>query len=199
MRLHLATNNAHKAAEIANALRLLGSNAQVLNGAALGGMPEVEETEDSLPGNARLKARALWERSQPRAWVFADDTGLHVDALGGAPGVHTARYAGPEANAKANIAKLLRELEGVPPERRGARFVCCLLLLDPEGNERIFEGVLHGAVAEQPSGAGGFGYDPIFIPRGYEVPMAELDADEKDRISHRAQAVRQLAQWLGSR
>lgn len=194
MTLYLATNNAHKADEIAGALHLLGSSLQVLPATALGGMPAVDETELTLVGNARLKARALWERTLPRVCVCADDTGLEVDALGGAPGVHTARYAGPDADHAANNAKLLRELDGLPPARRTARFVCCLLVIDATGCEHVFEGRLEGWIATDYSGGGGFGYDPVFISREHGITLAAMGAAEKNRISHRALAVRQLAE-----
>jgi XTP/dITP diphosphohydrolase len=190
--IYLATNNAHKVGEIMRAVTLLGSPLRFENAASLGGMPEVDETGLTLVENARLKAVALRERAGCKAWVCADDTGLFVDALGGAPGVHTARYAGPEAKTVDNIAKLLGALKGLPPEKRGAEFRCCLLLLEPSGRERVFAGVFKGRIAETESGVNGFGYDPVFIPDGYDVPVAELGEDTKNRISHRALAVQAL-------
>lgn len=193
--LHLATNNAHKAVEIARSLALAGSALRVESAGTLGGMPEVEETGATLRENAALKARALHAKA-PDTWVLADDTGLFVDALGGAPGVHTARYAGPLGLAADNIKKLLAALSGIPPERRGAQFVCLLHLLGPGGEERTFEGIFRGRIAEQPAGCGGFGYDPVFIPEGQTLTVAELPEELKNRISHRAKAVKALAEAL---
>lgn len=191
--IYLATNNAHKVDEILRSLELLGSALRIESAKAIGGMPEVDETGDTLVANARLKAEALHALA-PNAWVCADDTGLFVDALDGAPGVHTARYAGPSGDAGANIAKLLRSLDGIPREKRGAEFRCCLLLFSPDGKEQVFEGIFRGHIAVEKSGTNGFGYDPVFIPEGYDRCVAELDVDLKNRISHRALAVAKLVQ-----
>ena len=193
--IYLATNNAHKVGEILRSAELWNSSIRFESATALGGMPEVDETGATLVANARLKALALHAKANG-AWVCADDTGLFVDALDGAPGVHTARYAGPEAKAENNIAKLLKALDGVAVAKRGAQFRCCLLAISPEGREFVFEGVFKGRIAEQKSGANGFGYDPVFVADGYEVSVAELPEDVKNRISHRALAVKALIEGL---
>jgi XTP/dITP diphosphohydrolase len=190
----LATGNAHKVGEIAKSVALLGISVRFVSAADFGGMPEVEENGATLEENARLKARALWERLGSKRAVCADDTGLFVDALGGAPGIRTARYAGTGL-AKDNIEKLLWALEGVPEEMRMAEFRCVLLTLDESGRENVFTGVFHGRIAVKAAGCGGFGYDPVFIPEGYEQSVAELPEDLKNRISHRALAVKALCEY----
>lgn len=194
---YLASNNPHKAVEIEEALALAGCAARVRPASEVGGMPEVDETEDTLLGNAQLKARALSAKA-PGSWVLADDTGLMVDALGGRPGVRTARYAGPGASHADNNAKLMNALHGLSAEKRSARFECCFFLTNGQ-TEHVFTGVMEGRIAEVSAGGGGFGYDPIFIPAKYECTVAELPADTKNRISHRARAVQQLAQWISHR
>ena len=191
----LATGNAHKVGEIMKSVALLGSSVRFVSASEFGGMPEVEENGFTLAENARLKARALWEKLGRTRAVCADDTGLFVDALGGAPGIRTARYAGTGL-AKDNIAKLLWALEGVPLEMRGAEFRCVLCTLDPTGNEHVFEGVFRGRIAEKEAGCGGFGYDPIFLPEERDVTVAELPEDTKNRISHRALAVKALCAYM---
>lgn len=195
--LHLATNNAHKVVEIVRAAELCGTSLRFDSAKALGGMPEVDETGTTLLENARLKAQALHRQAFGMAWVCADDTGLFVDALDGAPGVHTARYAGPDCNPADNIVKLLSALEGLPAEKRTAQFRCCLLVLNPAGHEQVFEGVFKGRIATAKAGCGGFGYDPVFIPDGYDCTVAELPEEIKDRISHRALGVQALVKALG--
>lgn len=195
--IYLATNNAHKVAEILRSVALFGSSIRFENAKKLGGMPEVDETGSTLAENARLKALALHEKARAASkWVCADDTGLFVEALGGSPGIHTARYAGPEGNAEKNIAKLVAAMKGLPPKKRHAEFRCCLLVLSPEGKEYIFEGIFRGRIADERAGCGGFGYDPVFIPDGYEKTVAELEEDTKNRISHRALAVKALLDGL---
>jgi XTP/dITP diphosphohydrolase len=158
--------------------------------AGLGEPPEVEETGDSFLENALLKARAY------AAWsglaAVADDSGLEVDALGGAPGVRSARYAGQGAGDRANLVKLLAALAGVPPERRTARFRCAAVLVDPEVGERHAEAAWEGRVLEAPRGSGGFGYDPVFLPDGWDRTSAEVDQATKDAASHRGKAFRAL-------
>lgn len=158
----------------------------------LGDPPEVAETGRTFLENALLKARAY------AAWsglaALADDSGLEVDALGGAPGVHSARYAGPDATDQANLDKLLRELAhaGVPPGRRSARFRCAAVLADPAGPWWHAEGVWEGQVIDTPRGSGGFGYDPVFVPAGWDRTSAEVDQATKDAHSHRGRAFRAL-------
>lgn len=148
--------------------------------------PDVEETEPTLEGNAVLKAAAVVRATGHAA--IADDTGLEVDALGGEPGVQTARYAGPDASYTDNVARLLEELAGV--DHRSARFRTVIALADPDGTVVVVEGVLEGSIARQPRGEGGFGYDPVFEVHGRT--LAEIPIEEKNRISHRARALHAL-------
>ncbi len=196
MKLYLASSNAHKVEEIRRMAAAGGLPVEVLPASDAGGMPEVEETEPDFAGNARLKALALREKVPPDAWVLADDSGFEVEALGGAPGVRSARYAGEGAGDADNRRKLLREMAGVPDERRGGRFVCVLALAGPDGGLRVFEGTCPGRVAGEERGGGGFGYDPVFVPEGFDQTFAELSSATKDRHSHRSAALRELAAWL---
>lgn len=192
----LATGNAHKAEEfnrLAAAFSLPEIRFVSAKEALPEGMPHVVEDSGTFVGNARLKALALRERVPADCFVLADDSGLCVDALGGAPGVETAYYAGPRATAEENRGKLLAALNGVPAEKRGAHFVCLLLLIAPDGAETVFEGKCFGGIAEKEAGTGGFGYDPIFTPRGFDRTFAELDGATKDRLSHRGNAFAALA------
>ena len=141
---------------------------------------------ETFAGNARLKARALAAR-HPGAWILADDSGLEVAALGGAPGVRSARYAGRDGDTLANNALLLKNLKGVSD--RTARFTCAIVLIDPEGREHVVEGHCPGRILESPAGAGGFGYDPLFVPDGRDRTFAELPPEEKNAISHRGRAL----------
>ena len=152
---------------------------------------EVEETEDTLQGNARLKAIAFYEHTGLPC--FADDTGLEVEALNGAPGVHSARYAGPEGNAEANITKLLGALEG--QQNRNARFRTVIAWYDGQ-DLRYFEGELRGRIGHERRGNGGFGYDPVFFPDGQDRTLAEMSPEEKNAISHRGLAVQKFAQFI---
>ena len=152
--------------------------------------PDVDETEDTLEGNALLKAAAVVEATGLAA--IADDTGLEVDALGGAPGVHTARFAGPEANYDDNLSKLLAYLEGV--DERGARFRTVIALVSPGEEPIVAEGIVDGEIVREPRGANGFGYDPVFLV-GHRT-YAEMTDDEKNEISHRALAIRAIATRL---
>ncbi len=188
--LILASGNAHKAEEFA---QLLGtSDFQVHSAAICGGMPPVEETGQTFAANAQLKAGALRAAAPPGAWLLADDSGLEVDALDGAPGIYSARYAGPQATDAANVAKLLVALSEVPTVRRTARFRCALCLIDPEGRIHHFDGTCEGRISHRPTGSSGFGYDPVFIPDGYDQCFAELGEVVKAQLSHRARAVAAL-------
>lgn len=157
-------------------------------------LPDVEETGTTFEENAALKAEQIAEMlNKP---VLADDSGLVVDPLDGRPGVYSARYAGKEKNDQANIEKLLEELTDVPKESRTARFVCVLAIAIP-GEATIFrKGTCEGSIASSPAGTNGFGYDPIFIPTTYNQTLAELTKEEKNRISHRSDAVKQLNDWV---
>lgn len=169
---------------------------EVLSATAFGGMPPVAEDTGTFPGNARRKAQALHARLPAGHWSLADDSGLCVDALEGAPGVESAYYAGPASDPAANLAKLVAVMAGVPPAARGAHFVCVLCLLDPAGRESLFEGRCAGRLALAPDGGGGFGYDPLFIVPEYHATFGELGPSVKAIISHRARALRQLVETL---
>ncbi len=186
MTLVLATGNKHKVREVREILDPEGIT--VIGADEAGGMPEVEEDRPTFAENAAKKAvecaRALHKT------VLADDSGLAVDALNGAPGVYSARYAGEHGNHPANIDKVLRELNGV--ENRRARFVCVLAVASPEGRIETVEGQVVGRIAQIPQGTRGFGYDPIFIPDGYEKTFAQLPAETKNKLSHRGDALRKL-------
>jgi len=190
MRLVLATANPDKAAEIAH---LLGSAVELVpRPASLG---DVDETADTLVGNARLKAQAVAEAAGAPA--VADDTGLEVEALGGRPGVYAARYAGESATYADNVAKLLAELDGVPPDARRARFRTVAVVCWPDGREVVAEGSVAGTIAEAPRGTNGFGYDPVFMPDGAGArSYAEMTLAEKQAVSHRGRAFRALAEAL---
>jgi XTP/dITP diphosphohydrolase len=161
------------------------------------GLADVVEDAPDLEGNARLKAVAV--RAAVGGAAVADDTGLEVDALDGAPGVHSARYAGEHAQYADNVAKLLAELDGVPPARRGARFRTVALVSWPDGTELSVEGEVNGHIAESVRGERGFGYDPVFVPaEGDGRTFAEMSAAEKHELSHRGRAFRALARALAS-
>ncbi|MBI5562192.1 MAG: RdgB/HAM1 family non-canonical purine NTP pyrophosphatase [Deltaproteobacteria bacterium] len=167
---------------------------------SLNDLPSIEfpeETGETFAENAVAKARFVSERFGLPA--IADDSGLEVDALGGSPGVRSARYAGQGASDEDNYKKLLIELKGVPPLARGARFRCAMALVMPGEGEIIFEGALEGGITEGPSGGNGFGYDPVFFIPDEGRTAAELTIEEKNRISHRAKALGQLKAWLGER
>jgi XTP/dITP diphosphohydrolase len=166
---------------------------ELLSATAFGGMPPVQEDTGTFSGNARRKALALRARLPAGHWSLADDSGLCVDALEGAPGVESAYYAGPAGDPAANLAKLVAAMTDVPPIRRGAHFVCVLCLVDPAGRESLFEGRCTGRLALTPDGGGGFGYDPLFIPDGQSATLARLGDTAKNRLSHRAHAWAALA------
>jgi XTP/dITP diphosphohydrolase len=188
--LLLGSANQGKLRELRTILKGLPVELVGLAEAGLGEPPEVEETGDTFLENALLKARAYATWSGLAA--VADDSGLEVDALGGAPGVRSARYAGQGAGDRANLVKLLAALAGVPPERRTARFRCAAVLVDPEVGERHAEAAWEGRVLEAPRGSGGFGYDPVFLPDGWDRTSAEVDQATKDAASHRGKAFRAL-------
>lgn len=190
-RLVLATHNPGKVREIRALLAPLG--VEVVDAGALG-LPEPEETEDSFVGNALLKAKAAAEASGLPA--LSDDSGLEVMALGGAPGVVSARWAGPEKDFGVAMARVERELSALGASDRSARFVCVLALAQPDGTAAVFEGELRGAVTWPPRGGNGFGYDPIFVPEGLAQTCGEMAPDAKHAISHRAMAFKKLlAHW----
>jgi XTP/dITP diphosphohydrolase len=186
-RLVIGSQNPDKVVEVEAVLAHVGLGIEIVRGLS---WPEVEETEDTLEGNAMLKARAV--RDATGIAAVADDTGLEIAALGGAPGVHTARYAGPEARYGDNVAKLLATLRGVTD--RNARFRTVIALAGDDGSELVVEGHLEGRITMQPRGTEGFGYDPVFEVGGRT--LAEMDIAEKNLISHRARAIRSLAEAL---
>lgn len=187
----IASNNAHKAREIAEALDFPGWEFRTLR--ELGIASDPEEDADTFEGNARIKARAAREASGGRA-VLADDSGLVVDALDGAPGVRSARYAGEDATDAANNSKLLDELADVPDAQRTARFMCTLVFIDEDGSEEVAHGVVEGRIGRAERGEHGFGYDPLFLPDvfGGERTLAEALPQEKNAVSHRGNALRAL-------
>lgn len=187
-KLVFVTNNVHKLQEVR---ALLGSKMEVLSLSDINCVEEIPETANTLEGNALLKARYIYERYGLDC--FADDTGLEVEALKGAPGVYSARYAGEHCSAEDNMVKLLSCMEGEP--NRSAVFRTVIALIQ-EGREQFFEGVVRGRIATDRSGQDGFGYDPIFCPEGYTKTFSELGAEVKNKISHRALAVRKLVAWL---
>jgi XTP/dITP diphosphohydrolase len=193
MRLVLATANPDKAEEIRSVLHDAGVDVELVP--RPGGVPEVDETGETLEENARLKAVALCTATGLPA--VADDTGLAVDALSGAPGVYSARFAGEDATYTDNVAKLLRDLHDVPARERTARFTTVALARWPDGRELAAIGDVEGTIASEARGDGGFGYDPLFVPvEGDGRTFAEMTAAEKHRVSHRGRAFRTLADGL---
>jgi XTP/dITP diphosphohydrolase len=183
-KLVLASHNQGKAKEIAALLQPFAI--EVISAASLG-LPEPEETEDSFIGNAKLKALAAARAAKLPA--LADDSGICVDSLDGAPGIYSARWAGPPKDFGAAMARVLKDIAGRP---RGAHFVCALALAWPDDHCEVFEGKVFGTLADAPRGTRGFGYDPIFIPDGYTMTFGEMDPGQKHRMSHRAVAFRML-------
>ncbi|KHE66890.1 XTP/dITP diphosphatase [Halobacillus sp. BBL2006] len=157
-------------------------------------MEDIEETGTTFSENATIKAEAVSQQFQLP--VVADDSGLVIDALDGAPGVYSARYAGEEKDDAKNLQKVMQELQGVPREERTARFVCAVAVARPGEETFVKKGYCEGSIANEPSGANGFGYDPIFIPKGSKRTMAEYSAEEKNSISHRHHAIQQIEEWL---
>lgn len=155
------------------------------------------ENGSSFEENARIKAKSL-KAIKPNCWILADDSGLEVPALGGLPGIHSARYAGPKASDLENQLKLLKMLNLRAPNQRQARFVCVLVGFKPSGEEFIFQGSVEGSIADRPQGQGGFGYDPIFIPAEQSQTFAELGPGIKNELSHRAQAIQKMWESLSS-
>lgn len=192
--INLASGNRHKAEEFQ---RLADGSGLALQVKPASPMPEVVEDAGTFSGNARKKAQALQVLLPPGSWVLADDSGVCVDALDGAPGVESAYFAGPQHDAAANLDKLADVMRDVPEGRRSARFVCVLLLVGPDGIEQVFEGRCEGVLAREPAGGRGFGYDPLFIPDGFDRTYAQISEEEKNRISHRGRAWAKLAEWLG--
>ncbi|WP_242926782.1 non-canonical purine NTP diphosphatase [Pontibacter vulgaris] len=186
--LCFATNNKNKIAEVS---QMLADKYKLLSLEDIGCHEELAEDQDTMEGNSRQKAQYVWEKYKVNC--FADDSGLEVDALCGAPGVYSARYAGPQRSDSDNITKLLQSLQGV--ENRKARFRTSVTLY-LNGQEYQFEGIVNGTITHEWKGDKGFGYDPVFLPDGHEQTFAQMGAAEKNAISHRGQAIRKLVNFL---
>ncbi len=191
MNLIFATNNRHKLTEVS---QILGDTIELTTLAECGITEDIPETSPTIQGNALQKARYVWERTGRNC--FADDTGLEVDALNGAPGVRSARYATDGHDFDANVTLLLRNLEGVTERSAQFRTVVALIL---DGEEYLFEGIVRGHITSERFGEGGFGYDPVFVPEGEVMTFAEMSAEAKNAISHRGRAMAKLAEWLAER
>lgn len=188
-RLIVATRNAHKTAEIRS---MLGGKFEVVDATAFPQFPEIEETGTTFLENARLKAEGISRLID--GWVLSDDSGLAVDALDGAPGVWSSSFGGEEGNNEKNNARLIREMSGKTD--RTARFLCTMVLA-LDGKERAnFSGAVEGAIIDEPRGSEGFGYDPLFIPTGYDRTFSELGDEIKNTLSHRSRALAQITDWL---
>lgn len=187
-KLVFATNNLHKLQEVSD---VLSGDIEFLSLRDIQCFDDIPETADTLEGNALLKARYVFEKFGLNA--FADDTGLEVEALGGKPGVYSARFAGEDQNSEKNMAKLLADMAGI--SNRKAQFRTVFALIE-EGNVNFFEGKITGTIGHEPKGNGGFGYDPVFIPDGYLLTFSELGSEIKNKISHRALAVNELKNYL---
>lgn len=190
MKLVFATQNRHKLLEVQS---MLGNHFELIDLSALNFFEDIPETQDTIEGNAAQKAWFVF--SKFGLSCFADDTGLEVDALDGAPGVYSARYAGPGKNSHDNLLKLLRELEGVTNRKARFKTVMALVL---EGKEYLFEGIVEGRIIHESRGTGGFGYDPVFVPDGYDQTFSEMAPELKNAISHRGRAMVALSNFLKS-
>ncbi|MBR4294742.1 MAG: non-canonical purine NTP diphosphatase [Bacteroidaceae bacterium] len=188
MRLVFATNNKHKLEEMR---AILGGKVELLSLADIDCHDDIPETADTLEGNALIKARYIYDKYG--CACFADDTGLEVDALGGEPGVYSARYAGENNDSEANMRKLLQNLTGKSERSAQFRTVIALII---EGEEFLFDGIVRGRISEERMGSAGFGYDPIFVPDGYEESFAQMAAEQKNAISHRSRAASALNDYL---
>ncbi len=190
--LVIATRNRKKVEEIRRILE--GLPVTLFSIDDFPGCPEVEEDADTFEGNAAKKALAVARYAGKPA--IADDSGLEVYALNRAPGVFSARYAGPDADDRKNREKLLLEMQGIEQSKRGARFVCLVALAFSDGEVRTFEGYVEGRIGTEPRGSSGFGYDPVFYPTGHDSTFAEMSAEEKDVLSHRGMALKRLREYL---
>lgn len=194
MELVIATRNRKKVEEIKRILQ--GAPVALYTLDDFPGCPEVEEDRDTFEGNAVKKAGVVAGHTGMPA--IADDSGLEVYALNGAPGVCSARYAGTGADDGKNLEKVLTELQGVGEGKRGARFVCCVALAFPDGSVETFQGFVEGRIGEEPKGFSGFGYDPVFYPYGSDRTFAEMSADEKDALSHRGKALKKFREYVAA-
>lgn len=198
MRLVIATHNVKKAGEMITILSQRFPGVEIRTLADYPSAPEPEETGTNYAENATIKAVSAARVTGQ--WCVADDAGLEIDALGGQPGLHSKRFAGEETPFPEKMALILEKLEGLPEEERGARFRCCVAVAKPQANDAIdvfvFEATCEGRIAEQPSGSGGFGYDPIFFLPELGRCMADLTPEEKHAISHRGKVLREVSDWL---
>ncbi|MFZ9683140.1 MAG: RdgB/HAM1 family non-canonical purine NTP pyrophosphatase [Cephaloticoccus sp.] len=196
MKLFLASGNAHKVRELQGLAQDTAPGVTIESARAVGGMPAVVEDTGTFEGNARKKARALHALLPPEGWALADDSGICVDALNGHPGVESAYFAGPQGDDAANLRKLVEKMRGVPAAQRGAHYVCVLVLIAPDGSEQAFRGECHGRLLDEPVGSGGFGYDPLFVPNGFDRTFGLLSEETKQAHSHRARAWAEVAAWI---
>lgn len=192
MNIWVATQNAHKVKEISAILAPINIKSFL----DIENAPEVEENGNTYAENALIKAKALYDIVHEP--VFADDSGLEVDALGGKPGIHSARFSGSDTNHPRNVAKMLDVMKDVHDEKRTARFRCCIIYIDANGETHEFNGALEGRIAHERHGEGGFGYDPIFFLPEKNCTVAELPSGEKNTISHRAYALEKLKNYFKS-
>ena len=188
MKLVFATNNKHKLQEVRD---IVGDRVEVLSLADINCYDDIPETADTLQGNALIKARHIYEKYGFDC--FADDTGLEVEALDGAPGVYSARYAGEECDSEANMRKLLENLTGKTNRNAQFRTVIALII---NGEEMLFNGIVKGSIATEKKGDSGFGYDPIFVPEGHSASFAQMSSEMKNSMSHRFRATQQLSDYL---
>ena len=188
MKLVFATNNKHKLQEVRD---IVGDRVEVLSLADIGCCDDIPETADTLQGNALIKARHIYEKYGFDC--FADDTGLEVEALDGAPGVYSARYAGEECDSEANMRKLLENLTGKTDRNAQFRTVIALII---NGEEMLFNGIVKGSIATEKKGDSGFGYDPVFVPEGHSASFAQMSSEMKNSMSHRFRATQQLSDYL---
>lgn len=190
VQLVLATRNAKKLAELDRLLVGAGLDVQILGSDAFSELPEIEETGSTFAENSLIKARAV--STHTGLIAIADDSGLCVDALDGQPGIYSARWAGQGATDESNLALVLEQIRDIEPARRTAHFACAAALVLPSGEEYVVQGQVNGVLLTQRRGVGGFGYDPIFLPDGFDITTAEMTSEQKDAISHRGQAMRAL-------
>jgi XTP/dITP diphosphohydrolase len=190
-RIVLATRNRYKLDELQRILGAAGLDVELLGADSYPDLPDIPETESTFAGNALLKAREIARITGLPA--IADDSGLCVDALNGMPGILSARWAGKHGDDAANLSLLLGQLNDIPDRRRGAAFHCAAAIALPDGTERVVEGTVEGTIIREARGTNGFGYDPIFVPLGYDVTTAQMTSEQKDAISHRGQALEALA------
>ena len=190
VQLVLATRNAKKLAELDRLLAGAGLDVEILGSDAFGDLPEIEETGSTFAENSLIKARAV--STHTGLIAIADDSGLCVDALDGQPGIYSARWAGEGATDESNLDLVLEQIRDVEPAHRTAHFACAAALVLPSGEEYVVQGQVNGVLLTQRRGVGGFGYDPIFLPDGFDITTAEMTSEQKDAISHRGQAMRAL-------